>query len=392
MLQMKEMNVGFGSHKLNPAYFDNQLVIKLPDGRILRVIARSLLLAILILALPWFCSLLGSSESNYAESYPYQMNDLFFLPMLFQDMGNKGLIKSGDRVLFMGDGDGDSASRLGLQIMEVNEIDLISERDSGRQSSIPDETFDFAYAEGFRAGEFIDRTLKIGGIAVVRLGTNPSDSFRVPPNFKIAYLRRFDSTVVGMRKIGRAAAGQSPTRRRLCAFGEEDAKKVALKGLEDVLLEPRRSSSMESNYYLKRTKYLPDLTGDSLEGYPRRVFIDAGERKHGDWFERHYPTRNRDFDIYKVETVAEGGALGMSEWMRRNVKQEEFVVMQAEAEVVEEMVKSKAICLVDELFLECKHQGQKGKKTSKSKRAYWECLALYGKLRDQGVAVHQWWS
>lgn len=43
-------------------------------------------------------------------------------------------------------------------------------------------------------------------------------------------------------------------------------------------------------------------------------------------------------------------------------------------------------------FLECKHQGVKKGDKKKSRRAYWECLSLYGMLRDEGVAVHQWWG
>ncbi|XXG40479.1 hypothetical protein AAC387_Pa01g1186 [Persea americana] len=71
--------------------------------------------------------------------------------------------------------------------------------------------------------------------------------------------------------------------------------------------------------------------------------------------------------------------------------------MKAEVEVVEEIFLSKAIFLVDELIMECKHEGQTGKKKSKnmnmsSRRAYWECLYLYGKLREEGIAVHQWWG
>nr|AFK46323.1 unknown [Lotus japonicus] len=67
--------------------------------------------------------------------------------------------------------------------------------------------------------------------------------------------------------------------------------------------------------------------------------------------------------------------------------------MKAEAEVVEEMIKERTIYLVDELFLECKNEWwQKKGKRKKSRKAYWECLALYGRLRDEGVAVHQWWG
>lgn len=183
------------------------------------------------------------------------------------------------------------------------------------------------------------------------------------------------------------------TQRKLLGYVPE-AKKAALQNLEDVLLEPPRAASGKSRVYLKRTKYLPDLMGDSLEGYPRRVFIDVGQKDDGsgsDWFRKRYPTRNTNFEIYKIEAVAEGGPqIEISDWLRKNVKEEEYVVMKAEAEMVEEMMWSKTITLVDELFLECKPQ--QGSAKSKNRRAYWECLALYGKLRDEGVAVHQWWG
>lgn len=149
--------------------------------------------------------------------------------------------------------------------------------------------------------------------------------------------------------------------------------------------------------------------GDSLDGYPRRVFIDvvgsSEKKKSGsDWFSTHYPTRNKDFEIYKIETVTSEeeeespettapatAEIGMSDWVRKNVKEEEYVVMKAEAEVVEEMMKTKAIRLVDELFLDCKPQLE-NKDRRQRRRAYWECLALYGSLRDEGIAVHQWWG
>jgi hypothetical protein len=140
--------------------------------------------------------------------------------------------------------------------------------------------------------------------------------------------------------------------------------------------------------------------GDTLESYPRRVFIDIGlpnnDRGSGtDWFLKNYPTRNKNFEMYKIETVVEGSSAAqveMSDWLTKNVKDEEYVVMKAEAEVVEEMMRSKTIMLVDELFLECKAHGLNLKQGTRGRRAYWECLALYGKLRDQGVAVHQWWG
>ncbi|KAI4389817.1 hypothetical protein MLD38_001999 [Melastoma candidum] len=187
------------------------------------------------------------------------------------------------------------------------------------------------------------------------------------------------------RTIGRRLLGVLPL--------HEQKKQEAMNKLEDVLLEPPRAASERSRTYHRRMKYLPDLMGeDSLKSYPRRVFIDVGpwESDGAGWLERTYPTRGQEFEKYERKGNEEEG---MSEWMRERVREEEFVVMKAEAEDVEELVKSKAIRLVDELFLECKTKNNtKNKNKKKKKKAYWECLALYGKLRDQGVAVHQWWG
>ncbi|KAL5074841.1 hypothetical protein RYX36_013825 [Vicia faba] len=95
-------------------------------------------------------------------------------------------------------------------------------------------------------------------------------------------------------------------------FGYAEAKKIALHNLEDVLLEPLRAASGKSRKYLKRTKYLPDLMGDSLESYFRRVFIDVGlpEKNGGsgtDWFlDWSYHTKKIQFVGVKSEVVCEG--------------------------------------------------------------------------------------
>ena len=198
----------------------------------------------------------------------------------------------------------------------------------------------------------------------------------------------------------------SSSKRRLCQQTLE-AKKAALKGLEDVLFEPPRRALAKSHVFLKKINFLPDLLGDSLEHYSRRVFIDVGSPEDKNvvmkWFEKNYPKRNQEFEVYSLERGLSGGEarrvtprIDVSDWLMKNARKEEYVVMKAEAEVVEEMIGRRAIGLVDELFLECNNQwedgGKKNKKKKKSKRAYWECLALYGRLRDEGVAVHQWWE
>ncbi|XP_059461047.1 uncharacterized protein LOC132190162 [Corylus avellana] len=379
------------------------LIIRLPNSRVLILLTRAMLLGLLVVSFPWIGSIVGGSSTSSPPINPNRaMINLEILPLLFRDLTNEGLLKIGEKekVIFISNGNEEAihrSSQIILKEIEI-EMDFISVTDLEKQSSIPSETFDFAMASNFPAAvDFIDRTLKIGGIVVVELSENPFAAFHKPSNYKIVYLRRFGSAVMAMKKTG-------PVERRVSGYAPE-AKKAALENLEDVLLEPPRAGSGKSSRYLKRTRYLPDLMGDSLESYPRRVFIDVGlpEKEGGSgtgWFAKHYPTRNKDFEMYKIETVTDGKEvpqIGMSDWLRRNVKDEEYVVMKAETEVVEEMVKSKAIGLVDELFLECKPQGHGGRKKGNNnnyggRRAYWECLALYGRLRDEGVAVHQWWG
>ncbi|KAF5200401.1 hypothetical protein FRX31_010014 [Thalictrum thalictroides] len=393
MMKMKTCS----SYLPRSVMYENQLVITIPHSRILKVLARSVLLALVIITFPSIESFIADSsiQSSLGGGSNVDNVNSILMPSLFQDLVNEGLFKLGGKSLFVTSGNYNIGNS---QILIDNEIDLVSELDQERRSSIADNSFDFIISSGFRSSEFIDRSLKMGGILVSQLNNDLAKAFMRPSNYKIVYVRKFDTTVVAMRKIAAVPDTlNSPTKRRLFAFESEEAKRAALNGLEDVILEPPRGSAAFKTYS-RKTKYLPELTGDSLDGYTRRVFIDVSLPGKGggsiEWFKNNYPTRNRVFDVFNIEMVAGESALpqiGVSDWLEKNVKKEEYIVMKAEADVVEEMISSKAINLVDELFLECKHQWQRGKK-NKGKRAYWECLALYGRLRDEGVAVHQWWG
>ncbi|XP_061362348.1 uncharacterized protein LOC133306089 [Gastrolobium bilobum] len=384
------------------------LIIRFPNS-IWNIFYRLMILAFIISSFTLISSSLVATNSNDSttstipqqqqqQSMPHEDMD-HLLTLLFRDLTNEGLMSKTqhNKAVFLSNNVNDmNINGEGFQVVTDYNMDHISLNDLEKQSTILDDTVDFVFTSNFpAASEFIERTLKNGGVVTVLLNDNPSASFYKPSNFKISYMRRFDLIAMAMKKTGETKLG---SQRKLCGYATE-AKKAALKNLEDVLLEPPRAASGKSRVYLKRTKYLPDLMGDSLESYPRRVFIDAGlpEKDGGsgtDWFPKNYPTRNKNFEIYKIETVGEGSSeqqTEMSDWLRKNVKEEEYVVMKGEAEVVEEMMRSKAITLVDELFLECKPQGLK-KGNMRNRRAYWECLALYGKLRDEGVAVHQWWG
>ena len=370
---------------------------------------RSMLLALLFLSFTWL-SLLKYETDSTAASKLVESDQHELLPLLLNDLEKEGLFKIGDKALLLSGGDDEVTVTSYSQTVIETEVLFVSASDEETQSMLPSETFDFAFAHSrhIDSAEFLDRALKVGGILTVQL--NLQD---LPPNFlehlnyEIVYMKSSEYTVMAMRKTGETEEKQGTVApgRKLLTITEEEAKKNALSKLEDVLLEPPRAASRKSRTYLKRTRYLPDLMGDTMDlgSYSRRVFIDVGNGKGSsgtEWFVKNYPTRNLKFEMYKIKTVndemsLESENMGMTEWLKENVKEEEYVVMKAEAEVVEEMMRSKSIKMVDELFLECKPKGLglRGRKMqSKTGKAYWECLALYGKLRDEGVAVHQWWG
>ncbi|CAD5315792.1 unnamed protein product [Arabidopsis thaliana] len=383
--------------------------LKASRSEVLSLFMRSTLLALLFLSFTWL-SLLKYGTTATAPSKSVESDLPELLPLLLNDLEKQGLFKMGDKALFLSGGDDEvTVSSYSQTVIETDML-LVSASDQEMQSMVPDETFDFAFAHSrhIDSAEFIDRTLKVGGIFTVQLNLQDlPPNFVKHPNYEIVYVKSSEYTVMTMRKTGETEQKQSlvATGRKLLGITEEDAREKALRKLEDVLLEPPRAASRKSRTYFKRTRYLPDLMGDNLdlESYSRRVFIDVGNGKGSsgmEWFVENYPTRNQKFEMYKIETVndemsLESEKMGMSEWLKENVKEEEYVVMKAEAEVVEEMMRSKSIKMVDELFLECKPKGLglRGRKMqNKNGRAYWECLALYGKLRDEGVAMHQWWD
>lgn len=377
------------------ANYDGFVIINLPDSVVLRVVSRSLLLAIFVLTLP----LIGYISGRLSSENVVDVTGFEFFPEIFQDLAYEGLVKMGDKGLILSSGIGHPVKN--LQFLYSNDVELVVESDLDGKSWFPDESFDIVFSSSLDGSKKLtDRILRIGGIVVMKLGNGPADEFQRDPNYKIVYLRRFDVTVLAMRKADHVNQAQhSGVTRKLFGFTPE-AKKDALNGLEDVWLEPPRRALAKSNK-LRNFRFLPDLIGDSLENYPHRIFITDEKTQSVEWFKQNYPTRNQDFQIYNLdmemnyeETEAKGlvksevpFTRGVSDWMANNVKKEDYVVMKAEAEMVEEMMSKKTISLVDELFLECKNQWQDG---SKSKRAYWQCLSLYGKLRDEGIAVHQW--
>jgi len=392
---------------------DTLLVIKLPGFRVLRIMSRSLFLAMVLVALLSLgCIRRDSSNGFYDTDADLDVNCFKILPILFHDLVDEGLIKKGNRGLILGTYIGDIVDD--FEFMNGNSIDFSIESDLNQKELSQNDVFDFVLALSFCEIKQIDGVLKNGGILIAPLSNDSPNVLQEQRNYRIVYLRRFENenilyeqipdienTVVALRKIGTSnGLMNSPTKDVSCGPALE-VKKLALKGLEDVYLEPPRRAFAKSSFGSRKLKFLPDLLSDSLENYPRRIFI-SDDTSSLDWFYKNYPMRDQQFEIYNMEIEIQEESMsgpvpqvmGISEWLMQNMKREDYVVMKAEAQVVEEMMKDKAICLVDELFLECKNQWQDegGEEENGVKTAYWQCLALYGKLRDEGIAVHQWWS
>lgn len=379
---------------------DALLIIKLPDSRALRIMSRSLFLAMVLFILPSIGSILRSSFDITDDSYVNSdQRDFNVMHNIFHDLADEGLVKKGHKGLILSSEDDH------LELLKANAVDLVVHSDVDNENSIPNESFDFAIAQTKWNSKFIDRVLKIGGIVVTQLNNDPLAELKALANYRIVYIRRFDQTIVGIRKTGVLNDELDSQKKDIVCGSTPEAKKVALKGLEDVLLEPPKRASLKS--FSRKMKFLPELLGDSLDNYPRRVFISDEKNGVAEWFKRSYPANTQDFEIYNLDVEIQDTeesvdgvvpSLGAAEWLSKNVKEEDYVVMKAEAEVVEEMIKKKAICLVDELFLHCGNQSEvdnyddEEENGSSQRRAYWQCLTLYGKLIDEGVAVHQWWS
>ena len=87
-------------------------------------------------------------------------------------------------------------------------------------------------------------------------------------------------------------------------------------------------------------------------------------------------------------------------WLKNTVSQKDFVVLKmdvegTEFELIPRLFETGAICLIDEMFLECHYNRWQrccpGQRSTKYEKTYSECIDLFASLRQSGVLVHQWW-
>ncbi|XP_027171433.1 uncharacterized protein LOC113770999 [Coffea eugenioides] len=93
-------------------------------------------------------------------------------------------------------------------------------------------------------------------------------------------------------------------------------------------------------------------------------------------------------------------AFDFADWLIRSFSKQDFVVLKMDVEgtemdLIPRLVESGAICLIDELFLECHYDRWakccSGKRTKRYNSTYDQCFNLFSKLRQAGSLVHQWW-
>ncbi|XWS71910.1 hypothetical protein CRYUN_Cryun03dG0179100 [Craigia yunnanensis] len=101
-----------------------------------------------------------------------------------------------------------------------------------------------------------------------------------------------------------------------------------------------------------------------------------------------------------VKDVDKIQGFDIAEWLKSVVSERDFVVMKMDVEGAEfhlmpRLIDTGAICLIDEVFLECHYNRWQrccpGERSPKYQNTYAQCLDLFNSLRAKGILVHQWW-
>ncbi|KAK7349738.1 hypothetical protein VNO77_07361 [Canavalia gladiata] len=127
---------------------------------------------------------------------------------------------------------------------------------------------------------------------------------------------------------------------------------------------------------------------------------DPGEEKgqgKGRGMGRIQPLQSKGVSDGEVEKIP---GFDFANWLKNAVSKNDFVVMKMDVEgtefdLIPRLFETGAICLVDEIFLECHYNRWQrccpGQRSPKYEKTYDQCLQLFTSLRQSGVLVHQWW-
>ncbi|KAG8072476.1 hypothetical protein GUJ93_ZPchr0006g43495 [Zizania palustris] len=159
---------------------DGCVVIRLPDPRLLRVIARSVLLAVALLSLAW----LRADDEPASRRDRDACGVALQASLLLRDLRREGLLAPGSRAVFLG-ADGDCHPPALKQYDAMRPISL---RELLMTADLSvDFVLDFGYFnEDGGSFSFVDRVLKDGGIVASPIGS--ARAFRLPQNYRVVYV------------------------------------------------------------------------------------------------------------------------------------------------------------------------------------------------------------
>lgn len=145
----------------------------------------------------------------------------------------------------------------------------------------------------------------------------------------------------------------------------------------------------------------PDVTFVPYAAWIRNESLlfgsQAKERKAG-MGRIHHQHGSVHASVDRAMAVVQG--MDFAEWIRNIARKEDFLLVKMDVEGAEFFLlpwlfETGAICLVDELFLECHYNRWQsccpGIRSAKFNKTYQDCLSLLHSLRRNGVFVHQWW-
>ncbi|KAG4960637.1 hypothetical protein JHK87_037270 [Glycine soja] len=182
---------------LNPET-ETFLVIRIPDALVLRIVSRSLIVAMVLAALPFLGTVLEGFyfSSSFVPNLDTGSLDVGLLNSILHDFAEEGLLRENDKALIVNS-----------PVPDIfrEKIDAVMNSDWESKSLFADESYDFVFTSGAIDAEFIDRILKNDGIVALPLGTKSSNSaFKEQSNYKVVSLKRYGFVIVALKKTGPA--------------------------------------------------------------------------------------------------------------------------------------------------------------------------------------------
>ena len=240
-------------------------------------------------------------------------------------------------------------------------------------------------------------------------------------------------------------------------------KREIIRNAEPLIQEEPLKPWLTLKRNINNIKYLTSMVDISFKNRYVYVDVGARSygSSIGSWFKKKYPKQNKTFEVYAIEAdkafhqeyrskkgvnllpyaawvrnetlffeitrdpskkiVVKGRGMGriqpvqtltsfmddvdriqgfdFAKWLKRTVRERDFVVMKMDVEgtefhLIPRLIETGAICLIDEIFLECHYNRWQrccpGERSAKYQKTYDQCLDLFTSLRESGVLVHQW--